>query len=299
MNAPFVRIAVASAVVTLCSAPVSSQEAADRLREVRWHELHDQGLLPAGEIVPQDGPYRNVLKIRHDGPGPALITLAEIEEPGITGQQYAVSGQVRYENVEGSGFLEMLNHFPSGQWFFSRTLANSGPMQSLSGTATWRDFLLPFLLEGNPQKPNRLVINLHLEGPGTVYLTDLTLAHLPGDWSVAAAPDAWWGDRTGGIIGGTLGSLLGLIGAVVGLLAGLGRGRSAAQAMLWITAVLGTVSLALALAALVLSQPYAVWYPLLLIGVLGLVFGLGGMPFLRLRFQQTELRRMQALDSGP
>ena len=282
-------------------AAAPAQDAAAPLRVVRWSELKEQGALQAGEIVDQDGPHTGVLKIEHTSPGPAVIQLAEITDPGITAQQYALSGQVRYENVAGTGFLEMLNYFPDGQWFFSRTLAEVGPMQSFSGTSNWRDVQLPAILDadaGTPQ-PNRLVVNLHLQGPGTVYLTDLQLAHLPDGWSAAvlgAGGAGWWSGSVGGWIGGGLGTLLGLVGAVVGTLCGIGRGRGVVTALLVAMAAVGVVCLMAGLVAVVMGQPYAVYYPLLLIGFLASVLGLGGIPVSRKRIAEAELRRMQALD---
>lgn len=280
------------------SAP--AQDPAAPLRVVRWSELSEQGSLQAGEIVEQDGPHAGVLKIEHAGPGPAVIQLAEIADPGVTAQQYALTGQIRYDNVAGTGFLEMLSYLPDGNWFFSRTMGQVGPMQSLSGTSTWRDVQLPASLgtDTDVPRPNRLVLNLHLAGPGTVYLSDFTLSHLPDDWAATFGwGPGWWSNRVGGLIGGALGSLLGIIGAVVGTLCGLGRGRVVVTALLIMMAAAGVVCLVLGIVALVLGQPYAVYYPLLLIGVLAAVLGGVGIPVSRQRFAEAELRRMQALDA--
>jgi hypothetical protein len=54
--------------------------------------------------------------------------------------------------------------------------------------------------------------------------------------------------------------------------------------------------LAVGLVALALGQPYAVWYPLLLMGVLDPVLAFSLLPSARRRFEEIELRRMRALD---
>ncbi|MEN6558905.1 MAG: hypothetical protein ABFC54_12065, partial [Thermoguttaceae bacterium] len=60
----------------------------------------------------------------------------------------------------------------------------------------------------------------------------------------------------------------------------------------------GMVSLVVGLVAVVLGQPYAVYYPLLLGGtILAAVFG-GNFPMLHRRYQQIELRKMAAMDAG-
>src|SRR5262245_39901377 len=48
--------------------------------------------------------------------------LLTIERPKITSARYALRGRVRYEGVEGEGYLEMWNQFPNGGRFFSRSL---------------------------------------------------------------------------------------------------------------------------------------------------------------------------------
>ena len=56
------------------------------------------------------------------------------------------------------------------------------------------------------------------------------------------------------------------------------------------------LALAAGVAAWSASQPYAVYYPLLLVGLLGTVIPLGLRPSLKRRYQDLELRRMQAMD---
>jgi len=59
---------------------------------------------------------------------------------------------------------------------------------------------------------------------------------------------------------------------------------------------IGLVCLTAGIVALVLRQPYHVWYPLLLGGFI-LSFCCGGLtPVLMLRYRQAEARRMQAQD---
>jgi hypothetical protein len=280
--------------VTFCCR-LPAQEAA-ALRVIRWDELREQDKLSAGQVVETDGPHAGVLKIDHPGPGPASFELVEITDPGITELAYAVTGQVRYDDVSGTGYLEMWNYFPDGE-FFSRTLAGSGPLGSISGTSAWRDFQLPFMLGDDPStaRPNRLVVNLHLAGPGTVYLGGLQLAHISP--AVVGMPaGAWWGDRAAGLVGGIAGSILGLIGAAVGVLTGLGRGRRIVTLLMYAIIAGGGVALVLGIVALVMRQPYAVYYPLLLLGILSTVLGATLLPTIKKRFDEAELRRMQALD---
>ena len=64
-----------------------------------------------------------------------------------------------------------------------------------------------------------------------------------------------------------------------------------------VLAVVGVASLAAGVAALSLAQPYAVYYPLLLIGTITAALGLALPRVLVKRYEEFELRRMQALDA--
>jgi len=126
-------------------------------------------------------------------------------------------------------------------------------------------------------------------GRGTVYLRRLELVEQPG-------PRAWWDDRAGAWIGGLGGSALGCLGALIGTLGGMGKAR---RLVMWLTAglvVFGLACLVSGAAALALGQPYAVYYPLLLGGLIDTaVFG-PSLLVLRQRYQQAELRKMAAMD---
>ena len=111
-------------------------------------------------------------------------------------------------------------------------------------------------------------------------------------------PGAWWDARTAGWIAGIGGTVIGLLGGLIGILASLGRARAFVLTLAAGLVVLGAGLVLSGLTALVLGQPYAVYYPLLLGGViLTLVMGLN-LPGLRRRYEQIELRRMAAMDVG-
>lgn len=94
-------------------------------------------------------------------------------------------------------------------------------------------------------------------------------------------PDPWFTEQTAGLVGGLLGGLYGglMIGGIGGgvcsVLAGKGKGKAFVMPYTISMALLGVAMLSVGLFALVSGQPYAVWYPFVLIGALGT--GLGGM----------------------
>ncbi|MBI1893879.1 MAG: hypothetical protein HYS14_07210, partial [Candidatus Rokubacteria bacterium] len=102
-----------------------------------------------------------------------------------------------------------------------------------------------------------------------------------------------------GLIGGVLGTILGGMGALIGWLTSAGKARRLALGMMKTMAVLGVAALILGVVALLRSQPYAVYYPLLLIGLIGSVLPAALLRTIRKRYEEMELRRMRAMDVSP
>jgi hypothetical protein len=110
--------------------------------------------------------------------------------------------------------------------------------------------------------------------------------------------NAWWSDRTAALVGSWGGGILGCLGGLIGTLGGMGKCRGLVMALLRIMIGLGIVLGVAGIAALVQHQPYAVWYPLIMIGIPLLVICPFMLPIVRRRYQEQELRRMQSLDAS-
>jgi hypothetical protein len=262
------------------------------------------GALVACAVLAADGRAEEILReltfertVVPDAPGPRVVSLLTLERPGITQARYAVLGEVRYEGVEGRGYLEMWSEIPGKGSFFSRTLDTGGAMGAIAGTSGWRAFALPFDATGAPP-PSALQINVVLPGRGSVELRAARLVQYAASEDASRAPGAWWGVRTAALGGGILGSLIGCLGAAIGILAPRGRARGFAFGFLKGLLALGVVCLAFGIAALLRAQPYEVYYPLLLIGGMGVVLSLSLQPILRRRYEELELRKMSAQDVG-
>jgi hypothetical protein len=107
---------------------------------------------------------------------------------------------------------------------------------------------------------------------------------------------AWWSDQAAALVGGSAGGLLGMVGALIGVFTSLGVSRKAVLGVLYGMLGFGVAALLAGLFALARSQPYAVWYPLTLIGVLLTVMAAIFIPTIKRRFQEMELRMMSAID---
>jgi hypothetical protein len=259
-----------------------------------WKELADAGKLTAGALT---GAPDNALKVENQGPGAISATVLTILQPKITMDFYAVTGEVRYDNVEGDAFLEMWSHFGETASYFSRTLGTAGPMAKLTGTSNWRAFTLPFNAKGGGSRPSKLVVNVQLPGKGTVLLRNLKLVQSTSGEGAATQTGAPWLDRTAGIIGGIGGALIGCLGALTEWLAARGKARHFVVNAVRVLIGAGVASAVGGLAAVALRQPYGLWYALLLIGVLLVVI----FPFRLRRYQdryrEFELRRMASMDA--
>ncbi len=128
-----------------------------------------------------------VLRIQSTGSNNQPFALFSIEKPAIEGESFFIKGEVRYEGVEGDGFLEMWTNLPAAKGrpagrFFSRTLGMTGPMQKLNGSQEWREFQLPAMInDGSKRIPTKLELNVFLPGKGLVEIRNLELtAPIPG-----------------------------------------------------------------------------------------------------------------------
>jgi hypothetical protein len=176
------------------------------------------------------------------------------------GDGYVVEGRIRYAGVAGR----------------------------ITGDSDWREFQLPFSTNGGPS-PARVDINLVLPGSGTVEIGPLRVVSLGGS--------AWWSDRTAGLLGASAGVMIGLLGATVGVLAARRKARRFVLSTMVVLVCLGVASLVAGTVALVRHQPYAVVYPLFLLGVIGVGVFASGYRGVRRGFEEAELRKMHALDA--
>jgi len=220
-----------------------------------------------------------------------VFPLSAINVSNLGSNGYEIRGNVRYMDVTGSGYVEMWSVFPDGSRYFSRTLAADGPMAALSGSSDWRPLELPFL--PGAAVPNRIEINVVLPGAGSVDIGTLELVVLPAG---GGDNGAWFSDRVVGIAGAIGGSVIGLFGALIGVLVSRRRGRDLVLRAMIAAAASGAVLIVVAGVALVVGQPTAVVYLLLLSGaILVLAFGLT-LPRVRRHYVEAELRRMRAID---
>jgi len=254
-------------------------------------ELADAGKLTVGTLT---GAPDNALKVENRGPGAMSATVLTIVQPKITTDFYAVTGEVRYDNVEGDGFLEMWSPFGETAAYFSRTLGVAGPVAKLTGTSDWRAFTLPFNAKGASSRPSKLMLNVQLPGKGGVFLRNLKLVQSTSFDGAATQTGSGWSYQTAGIVGG---ALIGGLGALIEWLAARGKAQRFVVNAVRVLIGVGVAFALGGLAAVALRQPYGVWYALLLLGVLVVVIFPFRLRSYQDRYREFELRRMTSMDA--
>ena len=285
------------AIASLGLALLSSTSRAERtVREISWDAMKREGALLGGDVVPGSSGAPAWLRVENPAGTPRAVPVFTLAGPGVVAPRYALRGDVRGEGIEGEAYLEMWSFFAGGGRYFSRTLAQAGPMASLHGSFGARPFLLPFTAEAG-MKLEKLAVNVAFPGRGTVILGPMRLVELVPGEDFAGGSAGWLTPRGIGLAGAAAGSLLGVLGAAIGVLASKGRARGLVFVLLWSMIGLGLAALAAAALAWTSDQPPRLVFLLGLVGILaaGLPANLLGQ--VRRRYEEHELRRMQALDA--
>ncbi len=116
--------------------------------------------------------------------------------------------------------------------------------------------------------------------------------------TLAMQASEWWSQSFGvhlGAYGGAgLGVLGGALGAAMGVLAPKGKGKTFILSTMGLLIATSVVLLLTGIIALIIGQPYHVWYGPMLIGFIGSVV-LGSLfPVVVIRYRQAEARKMDA-----
>jgi hypothetical protein len=108
----------------------------------------------------------------------------------------------------------------------------------------------------------------------------------------------WWTDQEAGLFGGIAGGALGVLGGVLGTIAGIcaprGKCKSIVYGVVALMIAAGIISLITGVAALVLNQPYGVYYPPLLLGIICTMVSGFLIPLVRQRYREADNRRFEA-----
>jgi len=106
--------------------------------------------------------------IRIDTSWPVTVCLGELDSLDVENAKLVYQAQVK-SDLEGTAFLEMWCHF-QGSPYFSR-----GMNDPVEGKSDWKAIGTPFMLQKG-QKPEKVTLNIVINGKGTVWVDDLVLS---------------------------------------------------------------------------------------------------------------------------
>jgi hypothetical protein len=104
---------------------------------------------------------------------PRVVRLFEISDVAVDNARLIYQARVKTRNVTGKVYLEMWCHFPGKGEYFSR-----GLQSTLSGTTNWTTEETSFFLKKG-EKPDRIKLNLVIDGKGTAWIDDIRLLKAP------------------------------------------------------------------------------------------------------------------------
>lgn len=104
---------------------------------------------------------------------PVVINLGEIDVLGLEGGELIYQAQVRSRKLVGTAFLEMWIHYAESGPFFSRGLDHM-----VSKSTPWQTMETAFTLVPG-HKPEKVTLNLAINGAGEVWIDDIRLLHRP------------------------------------------------------------------------------------------------------------------------
>ena len=106
--------------------------------------------------------------IRITAKWPATVFLAEIPGPDVQNAKLVYRADVKCD-MQGSAFLKMWAHVGDGQYF------SKGVKDSVKGKSDWKTISTPFFFQKG-QKPDKLTLNIVVEGTGTVWIDNIVLS---------------------------------------------------------------------------------------------------------------------------
>lgn len=102
---------------------------------------------------------------------PTTICLAEITDINVENSRLVYRATVK-SALEGTAYLEMWAHVRGGR-YFSRGMNNP-----VKGRSDWISLQTPFVFQKG-QTPDKLTLNLVINGTGTVWIDDIVLSKVP------------------------------------------------------------------------------------------------------------------------
>jgi len=102
---------------------------------------------------------------------PTTVNLGEVAGLNIENTRLIYKADVK-SDLEGVAFLEMWAHVGGGQYF------SKGMNDPIKGKSDWKSIQTPFIFQKG-QKPDKITLNLVINGKGTVWIDNIVLSKEP------------------------------------------------------------------------------------------------------------------------
>jgi hypothetical protein len=102
---------------------------------------------------------------------PTTVCLGEINGLDVESAKLLYTAKVKSE-LDGVAFLEMWAHVGGGQYF------SRGMNDTIKGKTDWKSIQTPFMFQKG-QNPDKVILNLVINGKGTVWIDDVVLSKVP------------------------------------------------------------------------------------------------------------------------
>ncbi len=102
---------------------------------------------------------------------PTTICLGEVKGLEVEVAKLVYKAKVKTD-LEGTAFLEMWAHVGGGQYF------SRGVNDVVKGKTDWKIIQTPFLFQKG-EKPDKVTLNVVINGKGTVWVDDIVLSKEP------------------------------------------------------------------------------------------------------------------------
>ena len=99
---------------------------------------------------------------------PTTICLGEVSSLDIENAKLVYKAKVK-SDLDGTAFLEMWAHVGGGQYF------SKGMNDVVTQKTDWKTIQTPFLFQKG-QRPDKVTLNLVINGRGTVWIVDIVLS---------------------------------------------------------------------------------------------------------------------------
>ena len=154
--------------VTILMALIFSVAGAEDLKRLGLDDTAALGtVIQSDTVVKKEGKQSVKITTKH----PTTICLAEVKGLDLANSKLIYVAQVK-SDLKGRAYLEMWAHFGGDQYF------SKGINDPIHGKTDWKPIQTPFLFQKD-QQPDKLTLNIVIEGTGTVWIDDARLSKMP------------------------------------------------------------------------------------------------------------------------